>query len=68
MVSYKILCDVEGHFDLWGQCQGKMHILFYRLVCPFITPSILDRITSIYQPWSLTKELPVADVLRHHYI
>ena len=45
-----------------------MHIIFYRLVCPFITPSIIDRISSNDQLWSLTKELPVAEVLRHHYI
>ena len=23
MVLYEILCDIEGHFDLWGQWQGK---------------------------------------------
>ena len=43
----------------WGQWQGKCIFFFYRLVCPFITPSILDRITSNYQLWALIKELPV---------
>ena len=32
-----------------------MYILFYRLICPFITPSIHDRMTSNYQLWFLTK-------------
>ena len=38
------------------------------LVCPFITLSNLDRITSKFQRWSLTNELPVAVVKRHQYI
>ena len=38
------------------------------LACPFIILSILDRITSQFQRWSLTNELPVAEVLRHQYI
>ena len=44
------------------------YILSLSLVRPFITLSILDRITSKIQLWSLTNELPVADVLRHQYI
>ena len=28
MVSYEILSDIEGHFDLWGQWQGKCIFFF----------------------------------------
>ena len=55
MVSFKIPCDLEGYLDLWGQLQGKCLILLYRLLCPFITLSILCRITSNFQLWSLRK-------------
>ena len=39
----------------------------YRLICQFITPSILDRITQNFQVWSLKKRLPVLKILRHQY-
>ena len=39
----------------------------YRLICHFITPSILDRITPNFQVWSLKKRLPVVKILRHQY-
>ena len=46
-----------------------IHVFFLcPLVCPFITLSNLDRITSKFQRWSLTNELPVAEVERHQYI
>ena len=44
--SYKISCDLEGHINILGQLQGKWIIFLYRLIFLFITPSILDRITS----------------------
>ena len=44
--SYKISCDLEGHLDILGRLQGKWIIFLYRLISPFITPSILDRLTS----------------------
>ena len=55
MVSFKIPCDLEGHLDLWGQIQGKRIFFLYHLFCPFITPSILCRITSNFRQWSLKK-------------
>ena len=50
---YKISCDLEGHLDLWGQLQGKRIFFLYRLICSYITPSILDWITSNFQRWFL---------------
>ena len=43
--SYKISYDLEGHLDLWDQLQDKQKFFLYRLICPYITPSILDWIT-----------------------
>ena len=44
--SYKISCDLEGYLDILGQLQGKYNFFFlYRLICPFITPPILYRVT-----------------------
>ena len=60
MVSFKISSDLECHIELLVQWQGKCIFLLYRLVCPFISPSILDRITLDFQLWSLKKELPVS--------
>ena len=55
--SYKISCEIEGHVDLWSQLKGKCIFFLYRLVCQFITQSILDRITPNFQVLSLkTKE------------
>ena len=53
--SYKISCDLEGHLYLSGQLQGKRIFFLYRLICPYITPSILDWITSNFQRWFLKK-------------
>ena len=55
MRSYKISFDLEGHLDILGQLQGKC-----RFISPFITPSILYRITSNFLRWLLKKELPIA--------
>ena len=55
MVSFKISCDLECHIELLDQWQGKCIFHLYRLVCPFISPSILDRITLNFQLWSLKK-------------
>ena len=64
---YKISCDIEGHVDLCGQLQSKCIFFLYRLICQFITPSILDGITPNFQMRSLKKGLPVVMVLRHQY-
>ena len=53
--SYKISSDLEGHVDIWGQLQGKCILFFYHLICQFITPPILDRVTSNFQLSSLKK-------------
>ena len=45
---YKISRDLEGHYDILDQLQGKRILFIYRLISPFITPSIIDRITSIF--------------------
>ena len=48
MVVQGIIQNIRWRWrSLWplGQWQGKF-FFFYRLVCPFITPSILDRISS----------------------
>ena len=47
--SYIISCEIEDHVDLRGQLQGKYILFLYRLVCQFITPPILDRVTSNFQ-------------------
>ena len=44
-----------------------MHTLF-RLICPFKCLSLLVRITSNFQLWLLTMELPVNEVLRYQYV
>ena len=51
--SCKISCEIEGHVDLWSQLKGKCIFFLYRLICQFITQSILDRITPNFQVWSL---------------
>ena len=65
LTSYHILCDLQGHLDIWSQCQGQCIYFLYRLNCSFITPPILDRVTSSFHLWSLKKELPLYDVKRH---
>ena len=59
-IKYYVTLKVTLTFGV----NGKVICIFffYCFVCPFITPSILDRISSNYQLWSLTKELPVAEV------
>ena len=57
--SFKISRDLEGHIDIWGQWQGQCIFFLYRLISQFITPPILDRITSNFQLLSVKKELPV---------
>ena len=54
---YKISCGLDGHLDILGQLQGKRIFFLYRLICPLITPSILDLITSNFQRWSLNFRL-----------
>ena len=49
--SYRISCDIEGPVDLSCQLQGKLKFFLYRLICRFITPSILDQITLNCQLW-----------------
>ena len=51
--SYKISCEIEGHVDRWSRLQCKSIFFLYRLICQFITQSILDRITPNFQVWSL---------------
>ena len=53
LTLYKISCEIEGH--LWGQLQGKCIFFLDRLICPFITPPIFDRVTSSFQLSSLKK-------------
>ena len=53
--SFKISCDLEGHIDILVQWQGQCIFFLYRLICQFITPPILDRITSNFQLSSLKK-------------
>ena len=53
--SFKILCDLEGHIDIWGQWQGQCIFFLYRLICQFITTPILDRITPNFQLSSVKK-------------
>ena len=48
-------CDLEGHLDLCGQLQGKWIFYLFRLIFPFIAPSILDQITLILQQWLLKR-------------
>ena len=64
MVSYEILCDIEGHFDLCGHWQGKCIFFLYRLICQFITQLILDRITPNFQVWSLKAKEKYRGMLR----
>ena len=53
--SFKILCDLEGHIDIWGQWQGQCIFFLYRLICQFITTPILYRITPNFQLSSVKK-------------
>ena len=62
--SYKISCEIEGHVDLWSQLQGKCIFFLYRLICQFITQSILDRITPNFQVWSLKAKEKYRGMLR----
>ena len=62
--SYKISCEIEGHLDLWSQLKGKCIFFLYRLICQFITQSILDRITPNFQVWSLKAKEKYRGVLR----
>ena len=48
---YQISCGLEVHLNLLGQLQGKWVFFLYRLICPFIIPSMLDLITSNFQRW-----------------
>ena len=64
-IKYYVTLKVTVTFGVNGNVNSYS---FYRLVYLFITPPILDRITSNYQLCSLTNKLPVAQVLRHHYI
>ena len=43
------------YLDLWGQLQGKRIFFLYRWMSPYITPSILDWITTYFQRWFLKK-------------
>ena len=65
--SYKISCEIEGHVDLWSQLQGKCIFLLYRLICQFITQSIIDRITPNFKVWSLKAKEKYRGMLRHQY-
>ena len=62
--SYKISCEIEGHVDLWRQLQGKCIFFLYRLICLFITQSILDRFTPNFQVWSLKAKEKCRGMLR----
>ena len=62
--SYKISCEIEGHVDLWSQLKGKCIFFLYRLICQFITQSILDRITPNFQVWSLKAKEKYRGMLR----
>ena len=62
--SYEISCDPECHLDLLGQLLGKWIFFLRRSICPFITPSILDRITSNFQRWSLNFRLHMYYVIK----
>ena len=62
--SYKISCEIEGHVDLWSQLQGKCIFFLYRLICQFMTQSILDRITPNFQVWSLKAKEKYRGMLR----
>ena len=53
--SFNISCDLEGHTDIWGQLQGQCIFFLYRLICQFINPRIVDRITSNFQISSVNK-------------
>ena len=62
--SYKISCKIEGHDDHWSQLKGKCIFFLYRLICQFITQSILDRITPNFQVWSLKAKEEYRGMLR----
>ena len=62
--SYKISCEIEGHVDLWRQLQGKCIFFLYRLICLFITESILNRFTPNFQVWSLKAKEKYRGMLR----
>ena len=55
-MKYYLTLKVTLTFGVNGKVNAYS---FYRLIFPFVTPSILDRISSNYQLWSLTKKLPV---------
>ena len=56
-IKYYVTLKVTLTFGVNGKVIA--YSFFYCLVCPFIPPSFLDRYSSNYQLWSLTKELPV---------
>ena len=62
--SYKLSCEIEGHVDLWSQLKGKCIFFLYRLICQFITQSILDRFTPNFQVWSLKAKEKYRGMLR----
>ena len=62
--SYKLSCEIKGHVDLWSQLHGKCKFFLYRLICQFITQSILDRITPNFQVWSLKAKEKYQGMLR----
>ena len=64
-VKYNVSLTVTLTF--WVNCNVNEYSLCL-LISPFITPSILDRITSNFERWLLKKELPVAWVLCHQYL
>ena len=47
MVSNKILCDIEGHFDLWGQWQGKCIFFFIAWVFRSLLRQFLTELLQI---------------------
>ena len=55
-MKYYVTLKVTLTFGVNGKVNAYS---FYRLIFPCVTPSILDRISSNYQLWSLTKKLPV---------
>ena len=66
MTKFQFIC--KCYAITCNTCKVTCIFFLCPLVCPFKTLSILDQITSKFQRWSLTNELPVAEVLRHQYI
>ena len=53
--SFKISCDFEGYLDLWDQGQGQCIFFLYCLIFRFMSPQILDWVTSNFQLWLLKR-------------